>query len=326
MQLQPAPHKTKGRVFELLQALFVDDQAVLASTREELALAASELRLHLKRFGLLMHVGEKNPDGTWTKSKTEAIFFPATPQPEQATPQPAVFPDGRHRVEHTDSFKHLGCQLTPNLTDHTEIRKRMRQARNQVGALTTFFRTPAELSVKKMIFQSTPLNTALCGCESWTLPCELKNELESFQHTGLRRLLDINMYHVQHFRMRNEHVRNKLQVPHILETMRHRQFRFIGKIARLPDAHLQRKFLNAWIHHPRPRGRPKKSLRHAHIETLQEILGPEIDRTGQLEQWLPHAQNKPSWNRIATDWLSARQRETFETHGEHPMLGPPGES
>ena len=325
MRLQPNPQKTKGTVFKLLQALFVDDQFLLADSREELTEAAAELRLHMKRFGLLMHVGEKQADGSWTESKTEAMFFPALNSTEpQTIPAPAVFPDGQHRVEYTDQFKHLGSLITPPLTDEIEIKKRLRTAKNQMGALTTFFRTPADLRIKRQIYQAIPMNTALYGCESWTLSDKLERDLSSFHHGAMRKLLGLTMHHVRHLRIRNEHVRNKLSLPDLTETMHYRQFRFLGKIARLPEDNLQRRFLNAWIATPRLVGRPRNSLRHVHIETLQHILGPAVvSKQGHLTDWLPLASSVTEWNALGSRWLSDRQREAYHTHGDHPVLGAP---
>jgi hypothetical protein len=125
--------------------------------------------------------------------------------------------------------------MTPTLTDDEEIHHRLRKAKNQMGALTTFFRTPADLRTKRLIFQSIPLNMALYGCESWTLPAYLKRALNTFFHESIRRILGLTMDHVQHFHIRNEHLRNKMSLPDIMETVHYRQFLFLGKIVRLPE-------------------------------------------------------------------------------------------
>jgi hypothetical protein len=329
LRMQPNPERTKGTIFKLLQALFVDDQFVLVDTRDELIQVASTLRLHLKRFGLIMHVGELQADGTWTASKTEAMYFPASSLARAPTtlPPPAVFPDGRHRVEYTNVFKYLGCHMTPALTDEEEIRRRLRKAKNQMGALTTFFRTPADLRTKRLIFQSIPLNTALYGCESWTLPAYLKSALNTFFHESLRRILGLNMDHVQHFCIRNEHLRNKMSLPDIMETVHYRQFLFLGKIARLPETTYQRKFLNAWIQTPRPVGRPQQSLRHLHVETLQAILGDTVvDKYGRLADWIPLAHDATEWRTIGRLWLERCTDETRRLYGDHHLLDAPVEN
>ena len=277
MRLQPAPAKTKGTIFDLLLTLFVDDTAMIADTRDDLILAADELRTLFRRFGLLMHVGERNPDGTWTKSKTEALFCPASApeNADDAVPEPAVLPGGQFRVEYTKEFKYLGSFLTGPLTDEVEIEKRLRKAKNQMGGLLTFFRSPADLETKRLVFQAIPLNTALYGCESWTMPVAMQRKLSVFFHSSLRRILKLGMKQVETFRIRNAHLRNKFNLPDILETLHYRQARFLGSIARRPDTHLQWKFLSAWIMRPRSVGRPQHTLRHLHVDTLRLVLGDE---------------------------------------------------
>jgi hypothetical protein len=118
-----------------------------------------------------------------------------------------------------------------------------------------------------------------------------------------------------------------MSLPNLLDTMHYRQFIFLGKIARLPETTYQRKFLNAWIHAPRPVGRPQQSLRHLHVETLQAILGDEVvDKHGRLADWLPLAQNAAEWKTLGTLWLSNRTDETRRLYGDHHLLGAPVEN
>ena len=103
-------------------------------------------------------------------------------------------------------------------------------------------------------------------------------------------MFKLDMKTVENFHIRNEHLRNKLNLPDIMETVHYRQFRFLGNIARLPDTHLQRKFLSAWIKRPRLVGRLQHTLRHLHVDMLQQILGKEVvSQEGPLRQWLPLA-------------------------------------
>ena len=164
------------------------------------------------------------------------------------------------------------------------------------------------------------------GCETWMLTEDLQLKLKRFQTKGLRKLLDINMHHVQHLSISNEHVLNKAQVPCIMETMRQRQFRFLGKISRLPETHFQRRFLNAWIFCNRARRGSRYTLRNTQVDTLREIYGHDLSDIGILAHWVPAACNKTEWDKMAIQWTSDRQRERYETHGSHPILGPPGEN
>ena len=223
--------------------------------------------------------------------------------------EPAVFPNGRHRIEYTDVFKYLGCCIVPQLTDKHEIIKRIRQAKNQIGALLTFFSTSADLLTKRLVFQAIPLNTVLYGCETWALTVLLKQKVSAFFHTALRQILNINMHHVQEYRIRNEHVRNFFSVPDIMDTVHAWQFKFFGKVARMDKNNMQHKFMTAWLHSARPVGRLTQTLRHLHVETLQEILGQEISTTAKLSEWIELTTPQWKWKTILTKWMNARKGE-----------------
>jgi hypothetical protein len=101
---------------------------------------------HFRRFGLLMHVGELNSDGTHkTDSKTEALFIPArrlSPDAYKEATKDLIFGDNNEfYVPFTDTFKYLGSHIDKSLKDDKEIAHRLQQASNQVGALGNFFRS-----------------------------------------------------------------------------------------------------------------------------------------------------------------------------------------
>jgi hypothetical protein len=134
----------------------------------------------------------------------------------------------------------LGSRITTDLKDIADINNRLRQAKGQVAALGTFFRTNADTWSKRLMFLAIPTNTALYGAESWTLTAELvRRRISAFYHTSIRRILGINMHHVEEYRIRNEHIRNHFSVPDPLDLIRKRQFNLLGKFARLGPSHHQ---------------------------------------------------------------------------------------
>jgi hypothetical protein len=325
IKCQSNPTGTKGKDFSLTHTLFVDDTAIVANTSEELVERGEELFHHFKKFGLLMHVGERDKNGNWKPSKSEAMYFPKKNTSCYVKPEPMTFSDQNHRIEYTDNFKYLGCILTPDLLDDTEIKKRVKQTRAQIANLNNFFKSRASTWVKKLVFQSIPVNTLLFGCETWTLTDSNKKRISSVYHEGLRKVLGLRMNTVEKHRIRNEHVRNKLGVPHILDIITKRQHDFLGKIASLHTSNLQRQFLGAWIPKPRPIGAPKYTMRHTHTETLRSILGEEVITTphANLAEWIKLTADRTAWKRLGTDWLNRQQRHTECQYGHHPRLGEP---
>jgi hypothetical protein len=140
IKCQSNPTGTKGKDFSFTSTLFVNDTAIVANTCEELFKTGEELYHHFKKFGLLMHVGEWDKKGNWRPSKSEAMFFPKK-NTTYKKPDPMTFSDHNHHFKYTDEFKYLGCILTPDLLDDTEITKRVKQARAQIANLSNFFKS-----------------------------------------------------------------------------------------------------------------------------------------------------------------------------------------
>ncbi len=63
-----SPHLTTVEIF---QCLYVDDDAFIFSSREDMARGRTFIHKHFARFGLEMHIGHEG-----TPSKTECVFFP----------------------------------------------------------------------------------------------------------------------------------------------------------------------------------------------------------------------------------------------------------
>jgi hypothetical protein len=310
---QPKPETTKGEIFQLLYTLFVDDTAFIFETRDDLTRGADLLHKHFRRFGLLMHVGITTEDGKQIKSKTEAMYFPSgaaspkeTPSKPE-TPPPVTFGERLH-VHYTDVFKYLGSRLTPDLTDTAEIDRRIQQATAQVSKLMNFFKSAASLETKRFIFQSIPLNTVLYGCETWALTDKHRQKLSAFFHKSIR----ISMKTVKNHSIRNGHLRNKICLDNILDTIRERQFDLLGKIGRMENSRLPRRTLGAWINTKRKAGKPNTTLAHSYVETLQEIVDSEISSKGEFNKWIPLAKNAKEWGRTKLTWKEKKRAETGE--------------
>jgi hypothetical protein len=229
-----------------------------------------------------------------------------------------IFSDKKHRFKYTNEFKYLGCVLMPDQLNDTEITKRVKQAKAQKANLSNFFKSKACAWVKKHVFQSIPVNTLLFGCETWTLTDCNKKKISSVCHEGLRKVLGLRMNTVEKHRIRNEHARDKLGVPHVLDIITKRQHDFLGKIAYLHISNLQRQFLGAWILKPRPAGAPKYSMSHTHTEALRSTLGDEVITTphANLANWAKLASDQHgAWKRLGTDWLKRQLRHTENQHG-----------
>ena len=254
------------------------------------------------------------------------MFFPGSPKTEtelQRAKSDLIFGNQNHQlyIPFDKTFKCLGCRIAESLNDEVEISHRLTQASNQVAALKNFWNSSVDLQTKRQIFLAIPVNTALCGCESWTLTTQLRTKVNSFYHKAIRQVLGINMHHAEQFHIRNKHIRNRLLVPDPLDIIRRRQFNQLGKFARLPDDRLPRKLLTAWIMTPRQVGRPRNMLRHSYVEALRHTIGERTPDNGALNSWTHLAQQKTQWENLSLDWIERRTAVTIVAYGDHPLLG-----
>jgi hypothetical protein len=211
-----------------------------------------------------MHTGTRQADGTLEKLKTEATYFPASPNSE-----PDVLPEpfnisALHHIHFTREFCYLGSFLTTHLSNDRDITIRIRKATQKVRGLTNFFLNKAvDLFTNKLIFLAIPVNTVLRGCESWALKAQHINKLQVFFHQLIRRILGINMRRVEHDRIKNENIHIFFGVADIIDSIRSRQFQWLRKLTRQPDSLPTKRLLCAWAPAARQGGAQFITLRTA---------------------------------------------------------------
>jgi exonuclease III len=119
---QKSGPRATQETLNIIAILFADDGAFLFSSRLDMVIGANLLFKHLKRFGLQMHIGT---DGK--PSKTEAMFFPASKPSKNEletigqTSNTLPFPVFHGIITYCKSFKYLGAQITPCLSDEQEV-------------------------------------------------------------------------------------------------------------------------------------------------------------------------------------------------------------
>ena len=280
---------SKGILFQIFCMLYVDDGAFLFESREHLEIGVPLLLKHFSKFGLEMHIGNKNKP-----SKTECVFFPkpgffkpppALPPPNSPTNSSLVVKTKKRTesekkkreredlqyensdetkivmvengfVTFTRHFKYLGSHISYNLTDDHDIDSRISAASSSMGALAHFWNDEAvDLRSKYLIFMAIPMNLLLWGSESWALRTTLLSRLEVFLHRSIRRIMGITMTNVREEKITNSASRRRFyNIPTAEQQIAKRQLTFIGKIARNSDCQLPTKLLTAWCNHPQPKG------------------------------------------------------------------------
>jgi hypothetical protein len=137
-----------------------------------------------------------------TKSKTEAMFFPASLKEARelstngTLPPNITLPDNQ-QISFTHSFKYLGTLITSELNEDPEIKAQIKKAKSIMGVSQHFFNNKdIDIRMKLNIFTLFVINAILWGCEIWNLSGKNKKQLESFHHSTIRRILNIKWQQV----------------------------------------------------------------------------------------------------------------------------------
>ena len=116
--------------FSFWASLYADDAATPLASRAALLPATNAIYDHLRKFGLLMHVGS---DGK--RSKTEAMYCPARNEDYGDGDTSDLVLDCGGTVSFTEKFVYLGSLLHRDLTDKHGVDARIKKAPQAFGAL-----------------------------------------------------------------------------------------------------------------------------------------------------------------------------------------------
>ena len=289
---------SKGKLFTLPYLLYVDDGVFVFEDLAQISKGSQHIYDTFKRLGLIMHVGTNN-----NQSKSEALFIPKSFQ-EENNPLPDSIITNEGTIKFCQQFKYLGSIVTNDLRDDVEIESRIKKANAQFGALkNVLLGKTLRLCTKINLFNAIIINTALWGCESWTLSCASKQKLESFQHKALRRILKISIYEVAELHIKNSTIRqNALNSHHIIDIINARQLIWLGKVAKMNSNQVPRKMLACWTTNKRKPGRPQLNTRNSFVESLHRII-PDLPQNCDLSAWIPYLAQK-NWTNLVNKWLS----------------------
>jgi hypothetical protein len=283
--------KNDVEVFDLWMSLFADDCALMFTTREDMIAGTNYIYHHLKRFGLLMHIGKGKE-----QSKTEAMYCePRGSSQEDGDTSNFDVHDGF--VSFTDNFKYLGSYIHHTLTSEADISARITSAEAAFGALrcNVFANKRVKHETKGRLYCAFVLSILLYGSECWCMTEKLFARIRKFHNSCVRAMCRVNIRHTIRHHITTTSLLNKLHLKHIDHYYHSRLLRWAGHISRMPMARLPRKLLTAWVPNPRPNGRPPMSFGHTLKKALQRKGLPTI-----FGEWSPIAADRPHWRQLHT--------------------------
>ena len=280
--------------FELWASLFADDCALFFNSRADLEIGTSYLYNHLRRFGLLVHVGSGN-----TASKTEAMYFPP-PRTLYSTADTSRFnvlnSEGSSIgfIDFTEEFKYLGSIIHHSLTSDADVDKRIKAATATFGALKNIFTNKhVDLKLKGQIYNALCLSILLYGCEVWCLREDLLNRLRSFHHRCVRTMCRISIAHTIRHRISSTSLLNRLGIEPIDTYYYRRILRWAGHVARMPMERSVRKLLTGWVANTRPLGCPSMTWGRTLKKSLQKN-----DLPTDFVKWRALAMDRDQWRAL----------------------------
>jgi hypothetical protein len=204
---------------------------------------------HMRRFGLLMHIGQdgKNPrqKPSLSPPNTQASLNDRDKIIIKSTDQGYTFFNRK--------FTYLGSVITNDLDDSVEINVRIGKANDIIYSLVNFWRSKGlTVKMKKAFYIVTIMNILLWSCKSLTIRKEDLNRLEVFHHSAIRYIFNISKWQQATTRLSNKRLRRKFNIIlNMQETINERRLDWLGNIAWQPDSTLCKKFHTAWIQHKR---------------------------------------------------------------------------
>ena len=281
--------RTMGSVFKFISSFYADDGAFLFNTRAELEACVPILHAHLQRLGLLMHVGTADK-----ASKTECMYYPPHRNDDISAEDtaPVKADETGGCVSFTDSFKYLGSRIDCDLQDVHDVCSRIKSAAGAFGALRKqlFESRHFSFQTKKVVYVTLVVNILLYGAECWCLTEDLLARLRSFHHRCLRAMCGVTRWHTWRHRIRTSELRRRLRLETIDVYIGQRKIRWAGHVARMGAERFPRKFLTAWVRHPRPHGRPQYTYGHSLNKTLERA-----GITTNFKEWRAMAQDRGAW-------------------------------
>ena len=240
---------------------FVDDAALVGSSREEIERAAQTLDEVASEWGLTLSLPKTKllVAGMWSDNDLQPISIRGD------------------TIESVPEFRYLGSIVEAHGEILKEVEDRIARASRAFGALCrpVFHDNKLSLETKRMVYRAVVMGVLLYGAEAWVNKRAVTRKLESFNNKCLRRILGITKAKQRTGRITSAEVRRRFGVEEMLEdVVAAKRLRWAGHVARMEDCRLPKRLMFGWLPQKRPahgtkqrwRDRVRKDLKQFRIE------------------------------------------------------------
>ena len=281
-------YKNKGEDFKFDKSCFADDCALLYDNRTDAEVNMSISFNHFLRFGLRIHIGRNGG-----KSKTEAMYFPASPKPPEelaVSKANIIIADGY--ITFADSFQYLGVKLVESLDCSHTIQARINKAsRAFAGIAHVLCDKHVNIQKKAHLFTAIVQTILLYGSEIWIQKNSDCRAIQTFYNRCVRRMCNITLRKMWRKRISQADLESHLGIKPVQSLIEERRLSYVGHVFRRDHStHLTRKFLTSWLPKPRWKGGQRKT----YGATVKDALKK---RNLDLDKLRKHLNNGAHWYR-----------------------------
>ncbi|XP_065197534.1 uncharacterized protein LOC135829055 [Sycon ciliatum] len=289
----------------ITECQFADDSSLFAKTYGGAERALATFRQVAASFGLSVNLGK-------TKFMPMGVGVVASD----------MLPLGG-TVEYVDSFRYLGCQITPDARSSFDVSRRIAAASGAFGALkkAVFANSEFPIGLKRVVYGVTVLAVLLYGAENWTPRQRDLQRLESFHLRSIRMVLGVSRA-----RQMDEHV-TTLQVrqwwgdmEQVSDKVRRRRLQWLGHLARMDDR-IPRQLLFGALPYKRPPHGPRKRWKDPIKHDLTAVsIG--------MNEWLETADDRSEWRTRCQDgvYSVARRPSPYADAAASALKGTQGQA
>ena len=246
---------------EALTLAYADDVALVTRTVTELQEVLNKWNSELEDTGMKIN-----------KRKTEVMMVSRQRDEIELRLGDTV-------LELVDNFKYLGVMINEKCSMEFEINNRIAKFSQNVGLMYPLFKEKhISTRVKILIYKSILRPLLVYGCECWVLTTKLKSKVQAAEMRILRLIKGVT----RRDRLRNDDIREELDVEPILHFVERAQLRWYGHVMRMEENRGPLKYYKWNPAGKRPVGRPRKRWKDG-IREAVAARGETLDHVEETE-------------------------------------------
>lgn len=177
------------------ELLFADDQAIIASSEDQLQRHVNKLHETCKDYNMKINTDKTEIMTFARKERTTNIYIENT------------------KLQQVKDFTYLGSIFSENCKINNEIQHRCNKANQVIGQMSPILKCKhVTLTTKRALFNTIFLPTPCYQCQTWTMTSQDRMKITTTEMKCLRRILGVT----RRDRIRNEEIRKRVGTTPIL--------------------------------------------------------------------------------------------------------------